>query len=90
MLHYNRIYISEGPTKSRELILLKVIEVKNAWFVTIAFLIMNSNFKTVYAMVAMIWQFYVLLQVILLLSLLKFLIIILLFITLTSLKQLIY
>ena len=36
----------------RELILLKVIEVKNAWFAAIDFLIMHSNFKILYAMVA--------------------------------------
>ena len=33
----------------KELILLKVIEVKNAWFGTIRYLIMNSNFKILYA-----------------------------------------
>ena len=36
-----------------ELILLKVIKVENAWFVTIVFLIMDLNFKIVYVM---IWQ----------------------------------
>ena len=33
----------------KELIFLKVIAVKNAWFVTIGFLIMVSNFKFLYA-----------------------------------------
>ena len=37
----------------KELILLKVIEVKNA-FVAIGFSIMDSNFKILYAMVVMI------------------------------------
>ena len=36
------------------MILLKVIELKNESFVTIDFLIMNSNFKILYAMVTMI------------------------------------
>ena len=38
-----------------ELILQKVKEVKNALFVTIGFLIMDSNFKILYATVGMIW-----------------------------------
>ena len=41
----------------KELILLKVIEVKNAWFATISFLIIDSNFKILCAMDAMIWQY---------------------------------
>ena len=40
--------------------LLKVTEIKNAWFATIGFLIIDSNFKILYAMVATIWQFYIL------------------------------
>ena len=38
------------------MILLKVIEIINAWIAIIDFLIMDSNFKILYAMVAMIWQ----------------------------------
>ena len=38
----------------KELILLKVIEVKNARFATISFLIIDSNFKILCAMDAMI------------------------------------
>ena len=53
MLYYNRIDISEGI----ELILLKLIEVKSICFVTIRFLIMDSNFKVLCAMVVMICQF---------------------------------
>ena len=43
MLYYNRIDISEGidPTKSK-------------WFAIIGFLIMDSNFKILYAMFVMI------------------------------------
>ena len=48
-----------------------------------------SNFKILYAMVAMIWQFCVLIQAIFLLSIWKMLIIIILFITFSNLKQLI-
>ena len=48
-----------------------------------------SNFKILYAMVAMIWQFCVLIQAIFLLSIWKMLIIIVLFITFSNLKQLI-
>ena len=36
--------------------LLKIITVKNAWFVTIGFSIIGSNLKILYIMVAMIWQ----------------------------------
>ena len=36
--------------------LLKVITGKNVWFDTIAFLIMGSDFKILYIVVAMIWQ----------------------------------
>ena len=39
---------------AKELDLLKVIEAKNAWFATISSLIMDSNFKILYAMVVMI------------------------------------
>ena len=38
------------------MILLKVIKVENAWFVTFGLLIMDSKFKIMYAMVVMIWQ----------------------------------
>ena len=42
----------------KELILVKVISVKNSichyWF-----LIMDSNFKILYVMVTLIWQFYI-------------------------------
>ena len=48
-----------------------------------------SNFKILYAMVAMIWQFCVLIQEIFLLSIWKMMIIIVLFITFSNLKQLI-
>ena len=34
--------------------LLKIITVKNAWFVTIGFSIIGSNLKILYIMVAMI------------------------------------
>ena len=50
MLYYNSI------DKVKELILLKVIKVKNAWFATTSFLIMDSDFKILYAMVVMISQ----------------------------------
>ena len=49
--NYHWIDISEGID------LLKVIYVKNAWFVTIGILTMKSNFKILYAMAVMIWQF---------------------------------
>ena len=42
MLHYDRIDVAK---ELKEFMLLKVIAVKNAWFVTIVFLIMGSNFK---------------------------------------------
>ena len=48
-----------------------------------------SNFNILYAMVAMIWQFCVLIQAIFLLSIWKMMIIIVLFITFSNLKQLI-
>ena len=44
MLYYDRIDISEGINFTK----------RNAWFVTIAFLIMGSNFKILYVMVATI------------------------------------
>ena len=37
--------------------MLKVTTVKNVWFVTLGFLIMDSNFKIIYAKVVLIWQF---------------------------------
>ena len=43
--------------KVKELTLLKVIEVKNAWFVTDDFLISDSNFNILYRMVVVIWQY---------------------------------
>ena len=42
----------------KELILLKVIEVRNVWFATIGVLIIDSNFKVLYAKFAKIWQFF--------------------------------
>ena len=48
MLHYNRIDLIE------KVLLAKVIAVKNAWFVTIGFLIRGLNFKILFAMVVMI------------------------------------
>ena len=50
MLYYDIIDINEG------MILLKVIKGENVGFVTISFLIMESNFKIMYAMVVMIEQ----------------------------------
>ena len=40
--------------EAKELMFLKVTTTKNKWSVTIVFLIMDSNFKILYAMVAMI------------------------------------
>ena len=37
--------------------MLKVTTVKNVWFATLGFLIMDSNFKIIYAKVVLIWQF---------------------------------
>ena len=39
----------------KELILLKVIEVRNVWFATIGVLIIDSNLKVLYANFAKIW-----------------------------------
>ena len=36
--------------------MLKVTAAKNAWFAIIGVLIMDSNFKIMYAIVVMIWQ----------------------------------
>ena len=83
MLCYNTIDLSEG-------ILLKVVLVKFVWFVTIGFLKMDSDFKILYVMVVMIWLFCGLTLVTLLLSMLKTLIIVVLFMTLASLKQFVY
>ena len=58
------------------------------WFVIIDFLIMDLNFKVLHAMVFMIWQCYVLIQAILVLSLLEIFIIVVLFKTLSNLNQL--
>ena len=70
----------------KELILVKVMTVKNLWFDTIGFLIMGSNFKIMFVMAVMYWRYCVLILVILLLSLLKELIIVALFIILANLK----
>ena len=74
----------------KELILLKVTTAKNAWFAINGFLIIDSNFKIIFAMVVMILQFCVFIKAILLLSLFKMLITVVLFITLANLKQSIY
>ena len=54
ILYCDRIDISKGIDPTR------IKEVKNARFATIGFLIMDSNFKILYAMVAMIGRFCVL------------------------------
>ena len=52
MLYYNRVDISEGND------LAKPNNNKNVWFVTIYFSVMvDSNFKILYAMVVMIRQY---------------------------------
>ena len=73
----------------KELILLKVMTLNNVWFVyyTIFFLLMDSNFKISLLMVARIWQYCLLILEILLLSLLKVLILFVLFMALANLKQ---
>ena len=40
----------------KELILLKVITTTNTWFAIVGFLIRDSNFKILYAMLVMIWH----------------------------------
>ena len=57
----------------KELMLLKVIAIKNVLFVVAGFLIMGLNFKILCVMVAMIWRWCVLMWTILLLSFLKML-----------------
>ena len=49
MLYYNRIDVIE------EIDFGKSNTVKNVWFPIIGFLIIDSNFKILYAMVVMIW-----------------------------------
>ena len=56
-------------------------------FATIGFLITDSIFKTPFEMFVIIWRYYVLTLAISLLSLLEVLIIVVLFITLSNLKQ---
>ena len=70
--------------EAKELILLKVITVKNVSVATIEFLIRNLNIKILPVMVAMVLQYYVLILAILLLLLSKELIIIILFMALAN------
>ena len=67
--------------------LLKVITVRNVWFVTIGLLIIGSNFKILSVMAVMIWGFCVLILAILLTLLLKELVTVVLFMILANLKQ---
>ena len=53
-IRYYKCYITIELIYKKELILLKVMEIKNACFATTSFLIMDSNFKILYAMVGMI------------------------------------
>ena len=46
-----------ATSKMLSLIRPKVMKVKNAWFGTIGFLIMDLNFKIMFIMVVMIWQY---------------------------------
>ena len=55
-IRYYKCCITIKLIQATELILLKVIKVENAWFVTIGFLIIDSNFKIIYAIIVMIWQ----------------------------------
>ena len=80
-IRYYKCCITIELIWGKELILLKVTTAKNAWFAINGFLIMDSNFKIIFAMVVMIWQFCVFIKAILLLSLFKMLITIVLFIT---------
>ena len=66
------------------------IGVNNVWSYTIGFLIKGSSFKILFVMVVTMWQCYVLILTILLLSMLKGLIIFVLSLTLTNLKQFIF
>ena len=86
-IRYYKCCFTKNLIESREIILLKVKTAKKVWFATISFLIMDWNFKIVYAMVVMILQRKVLIEAILLLLLLQMLIIVVLFITLANLKQ---
>ena len=70
--------------EAKELILLKVITVKNVSVATIDFLIRALNIKILPVMVAMVLQCYVLILAILLLLLSKELIVIILFMALAN------
>ena len=70
--------------EAKELILLKVITVKNVSVATIDFLIRALNIKILPIMVAMVLQCYVLILAILLLLLSKELIVIILFMALAN------
>ena len=54
MLYHNKCDISVGTDS------IKIYRSKDSWYATIGFYIMDSNFKILYAMFAMIWQFCVL------------------------------
>ena len=43
--------------KGKEFILLKVVTTKNVRFANFGFLMTDSNFMTLYAMVLIIWKF---------------------------------
>ena len=73
MLYYDRIDLSEGHDVVQT---TTVTAVKNGQFVTLGVLIMGSNFKFSFVMVVVIFP----------LSLLKVLVIIVLFMTLENLK----
>ena len=81
MLHFDKIDLSKGidPPESNN---SKEYIICHYWD-----LIMGSNFKILFVMAVLIWQCYVLILAILLLSLLKELIIVVLFMTLANLKQ---
>ena len=53
-IRYYKCCIAIELIQKKEMILLKVIDVKNVWFVTIGFSVMDSSLKIMYAMVAMV------------------------------------